>query len=99
MRKILLLCIFCSFFSLAVAQSPWSVVEGRIKTEWSAQVDPARTLQEFPRPQMQRETWVNLNGLWDYAITPKDRPDTPRTYEGKILVPFAVESALSGVGE
>ena len=65
-------------------------------TEWASQVDPANVLPEYPRPQMERPDWQNLNGLWDYAVTAKDaRPDG---YDGKILVPFAIESALSGVG-
>ena len=65
-------------------------------TSWAEQVDPANVLPEYPRPQLVRGEWQNLNGLWDYAITEKDAK--PETYEGKILVPFAAESALSGVG-
>ena len=65
-------------------------------TSWAEQVDPAHELPEYPRPQLVRGEWQNLNGLWDYAITEKDAK--PETYEGKILVPFAAESALSGVG-
>ena len=65
-------------------------------TTWAEQVDPANVLPEYPRPQLVRADWQNLNGLWDYAITEKDAK--PEAYEGKILVPFAAESALSGVG-
>lgn len=53
-------------------------------------------LPEYPRPQMTRPDWVNLNGEWDYAIPPKDSP-APKTWDGKILVPYAIESLLSGV--
>ena len=53
-------------------------------------------LPEYPRPQLTRPQWTNLNGLWEYAILPKDSP-APKTYDGRILVPFAVESYLSGV--
>ena len=74
----------------------WQPAGDKIMTEWSAQVDPANVLPEYPRPQLVRENWQNLNGLWDYAITAKDAQ--PAEYDGKILVPFAVESALSGVG-
>ena len=74
----------------------WAPAGDRIMTEWAGQVDPANVLPEYPRPQLVRENWQNLNGLWDYAITAKDAQ--PEAYEGKILVPFAAESALSGVG-
>ena len=74
----------------------WAPAGDRIMTEWAGQVDPANVLPEYPRPQLVRENWQNLNGLWDYAITAKDAK--PEVYEGKILVPFAAESALSGVG-
>lgn len=82
----------------AMAQSSWQMVDGKIATRWAKQVDPAKALPEYPRPQMVRDGWTNLNGLWDYAITPA-QDSTPASYEGKILVPFAVESALSGVGK
>ena len=76
----------------------WKPVEGRIMTRWAAEVKPDRVLPEYPRPQMVREEWLNLNGLWDYAIVAKDA-GRPAVWDGKILVPFAVESALSGVGK
>lgn len=79
-----------------VQTAAWQPAGDKIMTEWSTQVDPANVLPEYPRPQLVREDWANLNGLWDYAITPKDVQ--PEEFEGKILVPFAVESALSGVG-
>ncbi len=82
----------------SVAQTPWAPVEGRIASPWASQVDPQATLPEYPRPQMVRDTWLNLNGLWDYAIRPEGASDV-RQFDGRILVPFAVESSLSGVGK
>lgn len=78
------------------AQTEWRIVAGRLTTQWGDQVAPDNAWREYPRPQFVRERWDNLNGLWDYAITARTAP-LPTRFEGKILVPFAVESALSGV--
>jgi beta-galactosidase/beta-glucuronidase len=80
---------------LCFAQN-WQPAGDKIKTEWAEKVDPANPLPEYPRPMMVREQWKNLNGLWDYAILLKGSA-MPATFDGKILVPFAVESSLSGV--
>src|SRR5712675_994035 len=78
------------------AAEQWKPADGPLMTRWAKDVSPDKALPEYPRPQMVRENWVNLNGLWDYAIAPK--ADAALTdYQGKILVPFPVESALSGV--
>ncbi|WP_417353152.1 glycoside hydrolase family 2 protein [Flavobacterium alkalisoli] len=74
----------------------WQPQGNKIKTKWAEQVDPNKTLPEYPRPIMERDKWKNLNGLWDYAIQPIGKT-APSKYDGKILVPFAVESSLSGV--
>ncbi|HMA53139.1 MAG TPA: beta-galactosidase, partial [Acidobacteriota bacterium] len=76
----------------------WAPVAGRIMTRWAAEVRPDLVLPEYPRPQMVRERWLSLNGLWDYAIAAKAAVK-PDRWDGRILVPFAVESALSGVGK
>jgi beta-galactosidase/beta-glucuronidase len=74
------------------------MVPGRIKTLWADSVNPAKVLPEYPRPQMQRINWQNLNGLWQYTILPKSGDENiPASFNGNILVPFAIESALSGV--
>ena len=83
------LSVLCTF-------AQWKPVGDKIKTPWAEKVDPANVLPEYPRPQMVRSQWVNLNGLWDYAIKPVGAME-PKTMDGKILVPFAVESSLSGV--
>ncbi len=67
-------------------------------TRWAEEVSPESVWPEYPRPMMVRAKWQNLNGLWDYAIRPKDAAGPQKT-DGKILVPFAAESALSGVGK
>lgn len=66
-------------------------------TPWAKDVKPDKVLPEYPRPQMVREEWQNLNGLWDYAVTPLTLKQAPTKYDGQILVPFPIQSALSGV--
>lgn len=92
MKRYGLLLLLCA--SLASAQ--WQPKGDKIKTRWAAEVNPAKPLPEYPRPIMERSQWKNLNGLWNYAIRPKGQA-TPTSFDGKILVPFAVESSLSGV--
>lgn len=75
---------------------PWKPAQGPLMTRWAKDVSPLNVLPEYPRPQMVRKDWLNLNGLWDYTIRPETEA-TPSAYEGKIMVPFPVESALSGV--
>lgn len=74
----------------------WHPAKAPLMTRWAAEVDPTNALPDYPRPQLVRTDWLNLNGLWDYAITP-DSASKPPAFDGKILVPFPVESALSGV--
>ena len=74
----------------------WKPVGERIKTEWASKIDPKSPLPEYPRPQMSRDAWQNLNGLWDYALKPAGS-NIPASFDGKILVPYPVESSLSGV--
>ena len=65
-------------------------------TRWGRDLDPDRPWPEYPRPQLVRDDWVNLNGRWDYAI--RDEPGVPVTWDGEIVVPFSPETVLSGVG-
>ena len=69
-----------------------------IRTQWFDKVDRRLPLAEYPRPQFERKDWICLNGEYDYAVT-SDTADAPKKYDGKILVPFSVESELSGVGK
>ncbi len=74
----------------------WHPAPGPLLTRWAAEVNPTNAHPEYPRPQLVRPDWLNLNGLWDYAITPAAARE-PAQFEGEILVPFPLESALSGV--
>lgn len=80
------------------AQAQWKAVNTHIMTTWGEQLNPDNVLAEYPRPIMTRNEWSNLNGLWNYVIVDKGAP-MPTTFDGKILVPFAIESSLSGVGK
>jgi len=91
----LILCVHCVFLSAQNVE--WKVVPGKITTPWAEKVNPTSTLPEYPRPQMVRDAWLNLNGLWSYAIVSGSSKAT--NFDGQILIPFAVESALSGVGK
>lgn len=74
----------------------WKPASGGLMTKWAERLDIHNVLPAYPRPHMVRGKWLNLNGLWDYAVRGLDAPGLP-TYSGKILVPFPLESALSGV--
>ncbi len=77
----------------------WAPAPSPLMTPWGEKVTVENAWREYPRPQMVREGWTNLNGLWDYAVTSvTNTPGRPERRDGKILVPFAIESALSGVG-
>jgi len=82
---------------LKTAGEAWAPAEVPIQTRWAAEVSPTDVHPEYPRPQMVREKWASLNGLWDYAVVPADAAE-PKQWDGQILVPFCIESSLSGVG-
>jgi beta-galactosidase/beta-glucuronidase len=94
MRRLLAFTLFLSFVANGLAD--WKPAGDRIKTQWAAELSPEKVWDAYPRPLLQRDRWKNLNGLWDYAIAPRFSA-APSEYEGKILVPFPVESSLSGV--
>jgi len=85
-------------FSLLITfnlSAQWQPAGDKLKTKWASEIDVNNVLPEYPRPIMERSEWQNLNGIWDYAILPIGQQ--PTSYDGDILVPFAVESSLSGV--
>ncbi len=100
MKKI----FFFSFFSLIIffsfAQSNYHLAGDKIKSPWADSINTSKVLPDYPRPLLQRDQWQNLNGFWQYAILPVSGSENiPNVFQGNILVPFAVESALSGVGK
>lgn len=97
-RLIGIMCLAAGLFVVGglPARAQWKVASGRLMTRWSKQVSPDHVHPEYPRPQLVREVWLNLNGLWQYAIRPK-AVGKPDQWDGEILVPFPAESALSGV--
>lgn len=97
MKNYLLNCLLLSVTLCSSTFAQWKPVGNKIKTSWAEKVDPQNVLPEYPRPIMERGAWKNLNGLWNYAVLKKGETP-PSNYEGQILVPFAIESSLSGVG-
>ena len=81
------------------AQSNWKMAPVSLSTKWAKQVSPANALPEYPRPQMTRSNWKNLNGLWNYGLSDQAATAAPTAMNQQILVPYVYESALSGVGK
>lgn len=98
-RVCLLILSFGLLFFTACTKEPelsWKPVRGHLLTRWAEHIDAKNPHPEYPRPQMMRQEWMSLNGLWDYAVRPKGE-GRPASFDGKILVPFPIEAALSGV--
>jgi hypothetical protein len=94
----LLIALILLTLSGATFAADWKPAPAPLMTKWGKKVTPENAWKEYPRPQLVRKDWLNLNGLWDYAITAKGAPK-PEKWDGQILVPFCAESALSGVGK
>lgn len=94
MKKSILVFVFALLITNVFAQ--WQPAGEKIKTAWAEKIDVNNVLPEYPRPIMERADWQNMNGLWEYAIT-KAGASQPEEFDGNILVPFAIESSLSGV--
>ena len=96
MKTFLLVSVLLNIASLQAQK--WQPAPVSLTTKWSKQVTPANAWTEYPRPQLKRNEWMNLNGLWNYTVKPKGQP-APSEFEAQILVPFCIESSLSGVGK
>src|SRR2546425_203933 len=99
-REMIRLSILLLLFVQPPLFAAWQPAKGPLATRWAKDVSPEKVHAEYPRPQMVRADWLNLNGLWDYALREKKaeaKREMPERYDGKILVPFPIESALSGV--
>lgn len=79
-------------------KADWKMGRVPIKTRFADDVSPTKAWPEYPRPQMVRGDWMNLNGLWDFINMPTYEESIPESGYQQILVPFCVESALSGIG-
>src|SRR5690242_6534830 len=96
MAVVLLAAAICA----PVAAKAWQMKSAPLMTDWAQQVDPANPLPEYPRPQMVRSNWLNLNGIWQFqAGATNDPVPVGQTLSSEILVPFPMESAISGVKE
>ncbi|NEE33685.1 glycoside hydrolase family 2, partial [Streptomyces sp. SID7982] len=80
----------------AAAPAAWEPKPAPMTTPWTNSVPVDKPLPEYPRPQLTRPDWTNLNGIWDFAVTGRDAGQ-PATFPEQIRVPFVAESALSGI--
>ena len=95
-RFILLGFCLLTMIQCQLTRDAWQPAEGPLMTRWAEEVSPKKVHREYPRPQLRRKEWQSLNGLWDYAIRPREKAK-PDSFDGKILIPYPVESSLSGV--
>lgn len=97
-KKLLLLFLLLPFvIPVSLFAQKWEMKQARIMTPWAEQIDPKNVLGEYPRPQMMRPTWTNLNGVWDFTKVDDMTYNSSQKYDQKILVPFPMESAISGI--
>ncbi|MET0496361.1 MAG: AbfB domain-containing protein, partial [Actinoplanes sp.] len=81
----------------AIPASAWTPKTPPMTTPWTNSVSTTNPLPEYPRPQLTRTDWLNLNGIWDFAVTGSGQTSPPATFGEQIRVPYPVESALSGI--
>lgn len=88
--------LFCNAQNKDLNAQSYHIGPTHLQSRWAKDVTPDNALKEYPRPSLQRKNWQNLNGLWEYAIT-DSAVISPDSFDGNILVPYPIESALSGV--
>jgi beta-galactosidase/beta-glucuronidase len=97
-RSRVLFLAIVAFALAAPARADWKPAEGPLKTRWAKDVSPTNALPEYPRPQLVRERWLNLNGLWQFSSAKEgEQPPVGKDLHEQILVPYPVESSLSGL--
>ncbi len=93
-----LLPLFCALLSIPSAQAAWSLKAPPLTTQWTSQVSPTNALPEYPRPQLVRTDWLNLNGEWQFGnATAGQTPPFGQNLAESVLVPYPIESGLSGI--
>ena len=98
--KILLNLLLVLLPTLMLAQTPWQMKQAALMTSYSNDIDANNVLPEYPRPQLERSEWLNLNGIWDYQPASSFGESVPEgALQSEVLVPFAIESAISGIME
>ncbi|AQQ09728.1 Beta-galactosidase large subunit [Sedimentisphaera cyanobacteriorum] len=95
MKKCVLMILLAA---AAVSFAEWKPAGDKIKTRWADKINPETVWDEYPRPQFERSSWKSLNGLWELRVAGSSS-EKPNYFDKEILVPFGVESSLSGVGE
>ncbi|MDP2483561.1 MAG: glycoside hydrolase family 2 TIM barrel-domain containing protein [Candidatus Palauibacterales bacterium] len=98
MKRVLIFLAVVGASGCEASPPEWRPADLALPTRWSSEVSPDHARPEYPRPAMRRDAWLSLNGLWDYAIAARGTT-APEAWEGRILVPFPVESSLSGVAD
>jgi len=96
MKQLVVLIALFFFSGISSFSQQWEPAGEKIKTSWAEDLQPDEVWDAYPRPLMKRSEWKNLNGLWNYAISSRNQ-SSPESYDGEILVPYPVESSLSGV--
>lgn len=95
----IVLVAFCLALPVSLLSQQTEIFRSDLITSWGGKVTDKNVWQSYPRPHLRRQQWQNLNGLWEYAVTPAAQQEHPIQWRGRILVPFCLESKLGGVQE